>query len=54
MFAWSTKKGFAEQISYGKKTTSEIVPLPENKLFPSTLVAPWMYNFNVLMASDYY
>ena len=48
------RKGFAEQISYGNKTTSEIVSLPENKLFSSTLVAPLMNNFNVLMESDYY
>lgn len=48
------RKGLAEQVNSVNKTAGGAIYLPENKLLSSTFVAPLTYNFNVLMASDYY
>lgn len=54
MSAWSLRKWFAEQINSVNRTAGTTIYLPGNKVFSSILVAPLTYNFNVLMASDYY
>lgn len=48
------REEFAECISSMSETAGGAIYLHENTLFYSTFLAPLTYNFNVLMASDYY